>query len=105
MLYSNCLTGNTLPSFCHHVNHFFIPGVDESVLSELKNIWESKLKASKVMESDVAPAASVTDPMLPGPYTNLQQQHNAGINRVPGYQAEKQLHQTITRTPAVPVRA
>ena len=58
------------------------------------------------MESDIPSAASVNDPMISGPYIALQQQHNnSGISRVPGYQAEKQQQQTITRTPAVPVMA
>jgi len=82
---------------------FMDEGIDESVLSELKNIWQTKLTASKVMECDV-PAASMSDPMIPGPFIDLQRHTGSGVTRVSGYQAEKQQQQqTIMRTPAVPV--
>ena len=83
-------------------------GVDESVLAELKNIWQSKLKASKVLESDVPPPTN--DPMLAGPYIALQQQNNSTVSRHPGYVPQghnivdkQQQQQQDSRSPAVPV--
>ena len=82
------------------------------MLSELKNIWQSKLKASKVLESDVPPPTN--DPMLAGPYIALQQQHNnsSTVSRHPGYvpqghntvdKQQQQQQQQDARPPAVPV--
>ena len=79
-------------------------GVDESVLNELKNIWQNKLTASKVLESD-APLPQSNDPMIAGPYIALQQQHNSGNTTHPGYQPRHHSSQkeTDVRPPAVPV--
>lgn len=84
---------------------FMDEGVDESVLAELKNIWQSKLKASKVLESDVPPPTN--DPMLAGPYIALQQQNNSTVSRHPGYVPQghnivdkQQQQQQDSRSPA-----
>lgn len=98
-----CKKNTTILSMVNHetVRDSSLPGIDESVLSELRNTWNHKLVASKVLESDAAPAASEPSSIVP-PYIALQQQNShASIARAPGYQADKL--QNATRNPAVPV--
>jgi len=81
---------------------FIDEGVDESVLNELKNIWQSKLTASKVLESDT-PLPTNNDPMIAGPYLALQQQHNSANITLPGYRTQHQERQSNVRQPPVSV--
>ena len=91
-----------LLSFFFFILLFSRPGVDESVLNELKNIWQSKLTASKVLESE-SPLPSTNDPMIAGPYLALQQQHNSANTTHPGYQPRHQERQSNARQPPVSV--